>query len=342
MIRSIHRVFSIVLGHCKFSAVLVCSLAIVSCGIEETVTLEKRSHTVDSKDLDILSLSTRSAGLICPSNFQYNTSTRLCETSTEALGPFPVKMINQCLSYGGGEACRGAIWSRSFARSLRGSGVCPNGSTRDASSGLCIDRNNESAFGPFTEAHIKNCQASGGGRACEQLRWSLSFALATLPESETVEPDFVFPFAGPATADYTVPPRSFGSCRSNCSRLHAGADLYGPIGRPVYAVADGVITDFHYFYRGTYALVIDHGVFVVRYGEVSFNLPRGISVGQRVRRGQRIGSVGDLQGLNINMLHFERYTGEARGPLTTSTGPYKRRWDLVDPTEDLIAWPYPR
>ncbi|MFW7381111.1 MAG: M23 family metallopeptidase [Oligoflexus sp.] len=153
---------------------------------------------------------------------------------------------------------------------------------------------------------------------------------------------FTFPFSGPADAKYTEAPRSFGSCRSNCTRLHAAADLYGLIGRPIYAVGAGSVIDFHYFYDGTYALVVNHGDFIVRYGEIGQSLPQGIAVGSQVRAGQLIAYVGDLISLNQSMLHFERFSGKATGPLTVRDNPpYQRRSDLENPTADLIAWPYP-
>ena len=154
---------------------------------------------------------------------------------------------------------------------------------------------------------------------------------------------FVFPLSGPAQADYTEAPRSFGSCRDNCNRRHAAADLYTNTGTIIHAVADGEIIDFYEFYLGTYALVIDHGDFVVRYGEIKGNLPQGMRIGARVKQGRGIAYVGRLNGLNQDMLHFERFAGWARGPLTdTGNYPFQRRRDLVNPTQDLIAWKYPQ
>lgn len=152
-----------------------------------------------------------------------------------------------------------------------------------------------------------------------------------------------FPLSGPAWQDYTTGGVAFGACReSSCSRIHAGVDLVHALGTPIYAVSSGEIVDFHYFYQGTYAVVIDHGDFVVRYSEVDGSLPNGISVGKKVIRGQLIARIGDLEGTSNSMLHFEMYTGEATGPLTTNRKPYNRRWDLVNPTAKLVAWPYPR
>jgi hypothetical protein len=292
----------------------------------------------------LLTLSLAAADYFCPSGFSYNASTRLCESDSEALGPFTPLMIANCEKFGGGSVCSGSdTWNLRFVRSLRGPGVCPVGSQRDQGTGLCAD--GDDVFGPFSRAHVANCREAGGGMACESMRWDKGFAERTLPEEERPERPtsrFTFPFSGPADASYTEAPRSFGSCRDGCSRRHAAADLYGQIGRPIYAVADGTVLDFYAFYLGTYALVVDQGDFVARYGEIKGNLPSGVYVGARVKRGQHVGTVGNLIGLSINMLHFERFSGRSSGPLSNDVPPFFRRSDLVNPTADLNAWPYPR
>ncbi|RXT57176.1 hypothetical protein B6S44_01680 [Bosea sp. Tri-44] len=133
-------------------------------------------------------------------------------------------------------------------------------------------------------------------------------------------------------------PRSFGAPRSKGKRKHAGCDLYAPVGTPVHAVADGKITIHRPFYLGTFATVIDHGDFVVRYGEVQKALAGGLKVGDEVAAGQVIGSVGKLSGLNISMIHFEMFSGTVNGELTTTKSPFFRRADLMDPTAQLDAW----
>ncbi|HYX33297.1 MAG TPA: M23 family metallopeptidase [Oligoflexus sp.] len=270
----------------------------------------------------------------CPTPFLFNPGSKLCESDTEALGPFPGAMTSKCIELGGGESCQTARWTLSIARTARGNSGCPPGTTLH--NNLC--KEGPHAYGPFTPMHVSACRARGGGLTCDSMRWDFDFALQTRP------PDaFTFPFGGPALASYTEPPRSFGSCRDNCTRRHAAADLYATTGTLVHAVGDGEIIDFYEFYLGTYALVIDHGDFIVRYGEVTQNLAPGIRVGVRVQRGQGIAYVGRLIGLDQDMLHFERFAGWAQGPLTVyDDSPYQRRQDLVDPTADLIAWKYPR
>jgi murein DD-endopeptidase MepM/ murein hydrolase activator NlpD len=149
----------------------------------------------------------------------------------------------------------------------------------------------------------------------------------------------MFPLAFIPRQSWSAAPRSFGARRDRGKRKHAGCDLYAPVGTPVFAVEAGVVTHFGGFYLGTYALTIDHGGFIGRYGELKKALAPGLSVGRRVQKGQKIGFIGKLNGLSISMLHFEMYSGNGTGPLTVRTRPpFMRRDDLMDPTRRLTAW----
>lgn len=133
--------------------------------------------------------------------------------------------------------------------------------------------------------------------------------------------------------------RQFGAFRSG-GRLHAGCDLLAQEGTEVLAIDDGIVIQGPYlFYDVVYALEVKHdsGI-VVRYGEILQSVPLGISRGARVSRGQVIGYVG-LMTSGSSMLHFEMYKGTASGELTTGTGPYRRRSDLMDPTPFLDTAP---
>jgi LysM domain len=162
--------------------------------------------------------------------------------------------------------------------------------------------------------------------------------------------------------------RSFGFLRSNGTRAHAACDLYAPVGTNVYAIADGTILDYHLYYWKTFALEIDHGGYSVVYGEVQpplerngikdppspkylKGLPDGLDKGLAVRKGQHIAFVGQLyvnDGLTPfehTMVHFELYKNTATGAFTQRNNlkdydyvtprPYKRRRDLLDPTDFL-------
>lgn len=151
----------------------------------------------------------------------------------------------------------------------------------------------------------------------------------------------MFPFDHIPTESYKESPRKFGSNRSG-GRKHAGCDLYASVGTKIYAMADGKIIDYSLFYLGTWQITVDHGDYIIRYGEVKPNgdgLASGLSIGSKVKQGQHIGYVGHLvfsSGNSMSMLHLEMYDKSATGNLTnTNNLPYKRRSDLVNPTSIL-------
>jgi murein DD-endopeptidase MepM/ murein hydrolase activator NlpD len=148
-----------------------------------------------------------------------------------------------------------------------------------------------------------------------------------------------FPLTFVPKESWAEAPRNFGARRDKGKRKHAGCDLYAPVGTPIFAVADGTVKEFRAFYLGTYALVVDHGDFIVRYGEIQKGIAQNLAKGSKVKKGQKIGLVGKLNGLSISMIHFEMYSGSKTGPLTdTKRPPFMRRADLVDPTSHLDTW----
>jgi murein DD-endopeptidase MepM/ murein hydrolase activator NlpD len=98
--------------------------------------------------------------------------------------------------------------------------------------------------------------------------------------------------------------RRFLADRNGGTRYHCGIDLYCSQGDAIIAVEDGRIVNFYHFYHNTYALLVQHDGYVINYGEVAPNSlsSLGLNVGDRVKGGQRIGTVG-----RTNMLHFETY-----------------------------------
>src|SRR6266446_2741483 len=97
---------------------------------------------------------------------------------------------------------------------------------------------------------------------------------------------------------HSWPPRAFASNRSNGVRAHAGCDLYFENGTWIYAVADGIVTRGPYpFYCETFALEVDHGDFLARYGEIQ--AVTAVKEGDRVRAGQQIARVGHLIGIQV-------------------------------------------
>ncbi len=147
---------------------------------------------------------------------------------------------------------------------------------------------------------------------------------------------FCFPLAHRPSPDWKSGARYFGAPRANGTRLHAGCDLLGPRGTTIHAVADGtLVRSPYYFYSDTYAVEIRHGDFLIRYGEI---LGGSYIGGHSVKRGQPIAKIGLLSS-GSSMLHFEMYSnGASTAPLTTGTGPYKRRGDLINASAHLDEW----
>lgn len=157
---------------------------------------------------------------------------------------------------------------------------------------------------------------------------------------------FFFPFTQLPAKNWTEDIRRFGARRSKGARAHAACDLYFPEGTIIHAITDGKVTLGPYpFYQGTFALEIDHGTFLARYGEIQAST--FVHQGDHVTTGQPIAKVGNLIGITNSMLHLELYDKSAQGPLTvkgkqtkrTADGvPYMRRKDLIDPTSKLNEW----
>jgi murein DD-endopeptidase MepM/ murein hydrolase activator NlpD len=97
-------------------------------------------------------------------------------------------------------------------------------------------------------------------------------------------------------------------------RLHAGVDMAGPTGTPIYAPADGVIT--HAGWQSGYGrlITIKHEFGIeTRYGHLSATR---VQVGQRVSRGERIGDMGNTGRSTGPHLHYEiRVSGKPIDPM---------------------------
>ncbi|KQT65867.1 MULTISPECIES: M23 family metallopeptidase [unclassified Aureimonas] len=103
--------------------------------------------------------------------------------------------------------------------------------------------------------------------------------------------------------------RRFLASRNGGARFHVGLDLYANQGDEVIACEDGRIVNYYPFYRTSkgdmsYALLVAHADLVINYGEVAETSRRqfGWSVGDKVRAGQKIGTISGTA-----MLHFETY-----------------------------------
>ncbi|MEO1639850.1 MAG: M23 family metallopeptidase [Pseudomonadota bacterium] len=98
-------------------------------------------------------------------------------------------------------------------------------------------------------------------------------------------------------------------------RLHAGTDFAAPIGTPIYATADGVVT--HAGWSSGYGRLIkiqhEFGI-ETRYAHLN---AMDVRVGERVSRGERIGAMGNSGRSTGPHLHYEvRVNGTPVNPMT--------------------------
>lgn len=105
--------------------------------------------------------------------------------------------------------------------------------------------------------------------------------------------------------------------------MHAGIDLSGPIGTPIYATADGVVSKAGWGNGYGNMVQISHGAGMeTRYGHMSRLL---VASNTRVRRGQLIGLMGSTGRSTGSHLHYEvRIDGRAVNPV-----PYLRSAEYV-------------
>jgi murein DD-endopeptidase MepM/ murein hydrolase activator NlpD len=97
--------------------------------------------------------------------------------------------------------------------------------------------------------------------------------------------------------------------------MHAGIDLAGPVGTPIYATADGFVGRSEYHSGGYGNLVeINHGRGIqTRYGHLTRSV---VKAGQQVKRGALIGYMGSTGRSTGSHLHYEvRIDGKAVNPV---------------------------
>lgn len=145
--------------------------------------------------------------------------------------------------------------------------------------------------------------------------------------------NYVFPVENWGGLSYHVSPRSFG-CPRGGGRLHAGCDLYAPVGSAVKAISDGKIVYAGHFYYNVFMVQVDHGedLGTIVYGEIS--LAPGIAINQQVSQGAILGYVKQIVkpngGAITPMCHMEWYgqTGNAAviGTPSQFPLPYRRRY----------------
>ena len=124
------------------------------------------------------------------------------------------------------------------------------------------------------------------------------------------------PFAIPVKAGYRFT-SGFGYRRdpkTGGRRLHKGVDFAGPVGTPLYATADGVVTHAGWLSGYGRLVKIQHQFGIeTRYAHMS---RLNVKVGQRVSRGERIGDMGASGRVTGPHLHYEvRVGGKAVNPM---------------------------
>lgn len=105
--------------------------------------------------------------------------------------------------------------------------------------------------------------------------------------------------------------------------MHAGIDLAGPVGTPVYATADGIVSYAGWMHGYGNLVEIEHGKAIeTRYGHLSKLL---VKPNTRVKRGQLIALMGSTGRSTGSHLHYEvRLDGRAVNPV-----PYLQATDYL-------------
>ena len=188
------------------------------------------------------------------------------------------------------------------ASHLRRLGMSPERIIRRAHGGM---------GGPF-EAAPNGAEASANAAADAQFRtlfqtWkkldTLEQAVIAIPSLQPVD-NLTF------TSNFGVRSDPF----RGVAAMHAGVDIPGPMGTPVYATADGMIARAER--AGAYGNLVEvnHGKGIeTRYGHLSRIL---VSANTKVKRGQLIGLMGSTGRSTGSHLHYEvRVDGRAVNPV---------------------------
>ncbi|MCR5871750.1 MULTISPECIES: M23 family metallopeptidase [unclassified Sphingomonas] len=113
--------------------------------------------------------------------------------------------------------------------------------------------------------------------------------------------------------------------------MHAGIDIPGPVGTPIYATADGVVGRTGRFGGYGNLITVNHGKGIeTRYGHLSKIL---VAPNTRVRRGQLIGLMGSTGRSTGSHLHYEvRVDGKALNPM-----PFMQNASVIEQVEQRAA-----
>lgn len=124
------------------------------------------------------------------------------------------------------------------------------------------------------------------------------------------------------------------------TRMHKGIDIPGPVGTPIYATADGIVSRSQWVSGYGNLVEISHGNDTeTRYGHLSKLI---VAPNERVHRGQLIGLMGSTGRSTGSHLHYEiRIAGLAINPLPYVTGS-ERAMALNSRSRVALGGPTPR
>ncbi|MFV2063763.1 MAG: murein hydrolase activator EnvC [Chloroflexota bacterium] len=115
---------------------------------------------------------------------------------------------------------------------------------------------------------------------------------------------FIWPTRGTVTQNFGCTGVGLSPPQGSCPSFHSGIDIANARGTPIYAAADGVVAFIGFRADGAFVVVIGHaGGFQTMYAHMLATYP--VRVGQFVKRGKRIGSMGSTGYSTGNHLHFE-------------------------------------
>jgi murein DD-endopeptidase MepM/ murein hydrolase activator NlpD len=110
----------------------------------------------------------------------------------------------------------------------------------------------------------------------------------------------LWPVSGPITSSFGERENPFGGDEGE---FHPGIDISGPLGTPIHATADGVVTAAQVVNGYGREVTIDHGHGVeTLYGHMS---GFAVTVGQAITRGQIVGYIGHSGRTTGNHVHYE-------------------------------------
>lgn len=121
----------------------------------------------------------------------------------------------------------------------------------------------------------------------------------------------IWPVTGPLSSGFGVRGNPFGG---SSREFHKGQDIAAPIGTPVMATADGIVTSAGWQRGYGWVVYIDHGNGIsTRYGHLS---RIDVIVGQTIKRGEQLGLVGSTGRSTGPHLHYEvLINGQAINPI---------------------------